>query len=143
MLIKDIANVYGLLAPLLASNQPEHVQQFATESFAFIGRKVSDNAGFIELIFAKLRDNPGDSLGVGQLLFQLVKGVKNQFHTSLEVFIPLYFKSVSCIEGNVNDDATFQAISHCFLLMARHTSQLHCSRVWKLLLVTLTYLITF
>lgn len=135
LLIKDITNVYGLLAPLLASNQPEHVQQFATESFAFIGRKVSDHAGFVGLIFAKLRENPDDSLGVGQLLFQIIKGVKNQFHTSLEVFVPLYFKSVSCIKEGVNDDATFQAVNHCFLLMARHTSQLHCSRVWKLLLV--------
>ena len=135
LLIKDINNVYGLLLPLLASHQPEHVQQFATESFAFIGRKVSDQAAFVDLIFTKLSENSGDSLGVGQLLFQIVKGVKNQFHTSLEVFLPLYFKSVSWIQEDVRDDPVFNAVNHCFLLMARHTSPLHCSRVWKLLLV--------
>jgi U3 small nucleolar RNA-associated protein 20 len=140
LLIKDIQNVYGLLLPLLASNQPEHVQQFATESFAFIGRKVGDRSGFVELIFTKLQENTGDSLGVGQLLFQIVKGIKNQFHTSLELFLPIYFKYLSSIEQNVSNDPVFIAINHCFLLMARHTSPQHCSRVWILLLVKLFFL---
>lgn len=139
LLIKDITNVYTLLVPLLASNQPEHIQQFASESFAFIGRKVSDQAGFIELVFNKLEENPGDNLGVGQLLFQMVKGVKNQFHSSLEVFLPLYFKPITLMEQDVANNPIFKAVEYCFVLMARHTSQLHCSRVWKLLLVR-TYL---
>lgn len=135
LLIKDIENVYGLLVPLLASSQPEHVQQFATESFAFIVRKVSDHDRFVDLIFLKLRENPKDVQGVGQLLFQVVKGVKNQFHSSLEVFLPIYFKSLCNIKDNVCDDPVYKAVNYCFLLMARHTSQLHCVRVWKLLLV--------
>ncbi|KZS08061.1 Small subunit processome component 20 [Daphnia magna] len=134
LLVKDIDNVYGLLLPLLASTQPDHVQQFATESFAFIGRKVGDHTSFVELIFRKLRENAGDSQGVGQLLFQIVKGVKNQFHTSLEIFLPIYFQSISCIKENVSDDPVFNAVNLCFILMARHTSQLHCARVWNLLL---------
>lgn len=140
LLVKDIDNVYGLLLPLLASNQPEHVQQFATESFAFIGRKVSDHTSFVELIFTKLRENAGDSQGVGQLLFQIVKGVKNQFHTLLEVFLPIYFKSINCIENdNISDDPIFNAVNLCLILMARHTSLLHCARVWNLLLVKCKY----
>lgn len=135
LLIKDIANVYTLLVPLLGSNQPEHVQQFATESFAFIVRKVNDHDGFVDLIFQKLRENPKDSQGVGQLLFQIVKGVKSQFHSSLEVFLPIYFRSIGLVKEEICDDPVYKAINHCFLLMARHTCQLHCSRVWKLLLV--------
>lgn len=43
-LVKDIEIVYELLLPLLASGKPSHIQQFASESFSFIGRKVSNKA---------------------------------------------------------------------------------------------------
>lgn len=135
LLVKDIKEVYGLLCPLLASDQPAHVQQFAAESFAFIGRKVHDQKAFIQHVFERLLENSTNSLGVGQLLFQLVKGVKSQFHTSLETFLPIYFQSVSKIQDDILDDPVFKAVAHCFVLMARHTSHLHCTRVWKILLV--------
>ena len=136
LLIKDIAKVYELLLPLLASDKPEHIQHFASESFAFLGRKVGDPAAFIDFIFIKLSQTPEDCHGVGQLLFQLVKGVKNQFHTCLETFLPITFKALGAVNSAViKDDAIFRAVEHCFLLMARHTSTAHCSRVWKLLLV--------
>ena len=136
LLVKDVSKVYELLLPLLAADKPDHIQLFASESFAFIGKKVSDPSTFINLVFSKLKERPEDRLGVGQLLFHLVKGVTNQFHTRLETFLPIYFKSLSKLEGvSIQDEAGFQAVEHCFLLMARHTSTAHCSRVWKLLLV--------
>ena len=134
-LAKDIENVYQLLFPLLSSDKAEHIQQFASESFAFIGRKVSNKIGFIELIFSKLSSSPEDVKGVGQLLFQLVKGVKNQFHSSLGVFLPICLNCVSSIEGYVKDATTFRAVEHSLLLMAHHTSAVYSSVLWKHLLV--------
>ena len=138
-LVKDIENVYELLLPLLASGKPPHIQQFASESFSFIGRKVSNKTSFVELIFAKLLLKPDDSLGVGQLLFHLVKGVKEQFHTCLDVFLPLFLKHVSSVQESVKTNPVFCAVEHCFLLMSRHTTTTHCSKVWKLLQVILTH----
>lgn len=135
-LVKDISKVYELLLPLLAADKADHIQQFACEGFAFIGRKASDPANFVKLIFTKLLQRPDDCLGVGQLLFQLVKGVKNQFHTCLETFLPLYFKSVSGLQDAIiEDEPAFQAVQHCLVLMARHTSAIHCTRVWTLMQV--------
>lgn len=135
LLVKDIENVYELLVPILSSSQPYHVQQFAAESFAFIGRKVVHQASFIDLVFKNLGDKVQDSLGVGQLLFQLVRGVKKQFHTCLESFVPIYLKNLIGLEEPIENEPKFKAIEHCFVLMARHTSQSFCSRVWKLILV--------
>lgn len=133
--MKDIENVYELLFPLLSSDKPEYIQQFASESFAFIGRKVSNKTAFIELIFSKLSSNPEDTKGVGQLLFQLVKGVKRQFHSCLGVFLPIYLKFVSAVDGIAKDHPTFRAVEHSFLLMAFHTTDVHSSTLWKHLLV--------
>jgi U3 small nucleolar RNA-associated protein 20 len=135
-LVKDIDNVYKLQLPLLASDKPEHVQLFASESFAFIGRKITDKPFFVNLVFSKLRANPQDSLGVGQLLFQVVKGVKNQFHSNLDLYLPLYLKAVSQLHGCVKEDPVFLAVEHCFLLMARHTTSMFSTQIWKLLLVS-------
>ena len=133
-LVKDIDRVYELQLPLLAANKPEHIQLFASESFAFIGRKITNKPSFVSLIFTKLVASPKDSLGVGQLLFQVIKGVKNQFHSNLDLYLPLYFKAVVALEGCVQDDPVFKAVEHCLLLMARHTTADFSTQVWKLLL---------
>ena len=135
-LVNDIDRVYELQLPLLASDKPEYVQLFASESFAFIGRKITDKPSFVDSVFSKLRENPQGSLGVGQLLFQIVKGVKNQFHSNLDLYLPLYLEAVAKLNGCVKEDPVFLAVEHCFLLMARHTTSMFTSQVWKLLLVS-------
>ncbi len=135
-LVKDIERVYDLQLPLLASDKPEHVQLFASESFAFIGRKISNKESFVNLVFSKLHSNPRDSQGVGQLLFQVVKGVKCQFHSNIDVYLPLYLKAVADMTECVENYSIFKAVEHCFLLMARHTNASFAGQSWKLLLVS-------
>ena len=109
---------------------------FASESFAFIARKVPDKPGFLQLIFDRLFVNPSDSPGVGQLLFQIIKGVQNQFHSVLDAYFPLFLKSLATMGSAAKVDPVFQTIETSLLLMARHTTAQHSRRVWDLFLVS-------
>lgn len=49
-LSKDVSTVFYSLLPLLSDNQPEYINSFAAESFAFIVRKVKDHKTFLNLL---------------------------------------------------------------------------------------------
>lgn len=61
-LIKDIHNVLSSLLPLLDSNKPDYVNNFAAESFSFVARKVHDRKLFLISILKLLKHKPEVSL---------------------------------------------------------------------------------
>uniref|UniRef100_A0A8C3GEN0 UTP20 small subunit processome component n=1 Tax=Cairina moschata TaxID=8855 RepID=A0A8C3GEN0_CAIMO len=80
LMVKDISNIYSLYSTLLAHHKL-HIRNFAAESFVFLMRKVSDKNALFNLMFRDLGEHPKKVEGVGQLLFEMCKGVRNMFHS--------------------------------------------------------------
>lgn len=54
---KDIAVIIKRIIPLLSESQPQYINNFAAESFAFVGRDIKDKKKFISLILNYLHVN--------------------------------------------------------------------------------------
>ncbi|XP_029455579.1 small subunit processome component 20 homolog [Rhinatrema bivittatum] len=81
LMVKDMPAIYSLYSSLLAHNK-SHIRKFAAESFAFLMRKVSDHNALFNFMFLDLGEHPAKAEGVGHLLFEMCKGVRNMFHSS-------------------------------------------------------------
>ncbi|KAI5213125.1 small subunit processome component 20 homolog [Manis pentadactyla] len=79
-MVKDMSNIYSMYSTLLA-HKKLHIRNFAAESFTFLMRKVSDKNALFNLMFLDLGEHPEKVEGVGQLLFEMCKGVRNMFHS--------------------------------------------------------------
>ena len=44
-------------------------------------RKVNDKEGLFDFMLTRLKDHPEESHGIGQLIFEMLKGVQRQFHS--------------------------------------------------------------
>ncbi|KAJ6656317.1 hypothetical protein lerEdw1_003820 [Lerista edwardsae] len=93
LMVKDMSNIYGLYSTLLAHHK-QHIRNFAAESFTFLMRKVSDQNTLLNLMFLDLREHPEKVEGVGQLVFEMCKGVRNMFHSCAEKAITLVLKKM-------------------------------------------------
>ncbi|XP_033076799.1 small subunit processome component 20 homolog isoform X2 [Trachypithecus francoisi] len=80
LMVKDMSNIYSMYSTLLA-HKKLHIRNFAAESFTFLMRKVSDKNVLFNLMFLDLDKHPEKVEGVGQLLFEMCKGVRNMFHS--------------------------------------------------------------
>ncbi|XP_074683053.1 small subunit processome component 20 homolog isoform X1 [Strix aluco] len=88
LMVKDIHNIYSLYSTLLAHHKL-HIRNFAAESFVFLMRKVSDKNAIFNLMLHDLGEHPEKVEGVGQLLFEMCKGVRNMFHSCAETAMKL------------------------------------------------------
>ncbi|NXL92133.1 UTP20 protein, partial [Alectura lathami] len=88
LMVKDISNIYSLYSTLLAHHKL-HIRNFAAESFVFLMRKVSDKNTLFNLMFRDLGEHPEKVEGVGRLLFEMCKGVRNMFHSCAETAVKL------------------------------------------------------
>ncbi|KAM5255099.1 small subunit processome component 20 homolog isoform 2-T2 [Hipposideros larvatus] len=80
LMAKDMSSIYSMYSTLLA-HKKLHIRNFAAESFTFLMRKVSDKNALFNLMFLDLDEHPEKVEGVGQLLFEMCKGVRNMFHS--------------------------------------------------------------
>ncbi|KAM8777268.1 small subunit processome component 20 homolog [Rhynchonycteris naso] len=80
LMVKDMSSIYRMYSTLLA-HKKLHIRNFAAESFTFLMRKVSDKNALFNLMFLDLDEHPEKVEGVGQLLFEMCKGVRNMFHS--------------------------------------------------------------
>ncbi|KAM9672998.1 small subunit processome component 20 homolog isoform 2-T2 [Trichechus inunguis] len=80
LMVKDMSSIYSMYSTLLAHNKL-HIRNFAAESFTFLMRKVSDKNALFNLMFLDLDKHPEKVEGVGQLLFEMCRGVRNMFHS--------------------------------------------------------------
>ncbi|XP_032972673.1 small subunit processome component 20 homolog [Rhinolophus ferrumequinum] len=80
LMVKDMSSIYSMYSTLLA-HRKLHIRNFAAESFTFLMRKVSDKNALFNLMFLDLDEHPEKIEGVGQLLFEMCKGVRNMFHS--------------------------------------------------------------
>ncbi|XP_046556646.1 LOW QUALITY PROTEIN: small subunit processome component 20 homolog [Haliotis rubra] len=138
-LAKDIKEVYGMFSALLASHYKEYIRKFAAESFAFLMRKVKDHSGFFDFLFSTLEEDPDKAEGVGQLLFEMIKGVKKQFHSTTEKIFPVILSKLGPMEKS--DSATklpWKLVEKSLVQMmkscAEHTNRDHIAPLWSILL---------
>ncbi|KAK7480715.1 hypothetical protein BaRGS_00028083 [Batillaria attramentaria] len=142
-LLQDIHRVYGFFSCLLTQNYKEYIQKFAAESFAFLMRKVKDHDALLDFLFTDLRENPEKTSGVGQLLFEMMKGVKQHFHTvSDKVFVSILHK-LGPKEGQVDVPQppwpqVEEAVGHMMQACATYTSRDQAQHMWATLLAVLT-----
>lgn len=59
---KDIAVVLKRIIPLLSESQPQYINNFAAESFAFVARDIRDKKKFLSLILNYLQTNDDVSI---------------------------------------------------------------------------------
>ncbi|XP_066447495.1 small subunit processome component 20 homolog [Eleutherodactylus coqui] len=93
MMVKDMPAIYSLYSILLA-HRKEHIRNFAAESFAFLMRKVPDLNELFNFMFLDLNEHPQKARGLGQLLFEICKGVRNMFHSCATKTIPLILQKM-------------------------------------------------
>ncbi|CAB3248283.1 unnamed protein product [Arctia plantaginis] len=86
---KDIATVLKRIIPLLSDTQPQYINNFAAESFAFVARDIRDKKKFVGLILNYLQANDDAITGCGHLIFEILRGVNGKFHSCIETFLPL------------------------------------------------------
>lgn len=135
LMVKDISNIYSLYSTLLAHHKL-HIRNFAAESFVFLMRKVSDKNALFNLMFRDLGEHPKKVEGVGRLLFEMCKGVRNMFHSCTETALKLILVKL----GPVTEEETelpWITIGEAFEQMIRsaavHIHREHFDIVFKCL----------
>lgn len=73
--------------------------------------------------------------GVGQLLFEVCKGVPKQFHSCTEKLFPLLLSQLG--SPQYSPSAVFQTLTKLVQLMAEHTRAQFSAPVWTPLLVSI------
>ncbi|CAH0545672.1 unnamed protein product [Brassicogethes aeneus] len=107
-LVKDINSVFVALVPLLSDSQPEYINNFAAESFAFVARKVKDKKAFLKLLLKVVKSKKDGVSGCGKLLYEVVKGVDGQFHSTATTMLPFLLESLS--DENLPQSTLFEIL---------------------------------
>lgn len=134
-LVKNIKTVFDLLLPLLADTQPDYINTFAAESFAFVVRKVKDKASFLREVLHILEDNPNGVPGCGKLLFEVISGTPGQFHSCADQLLALYFNALN--DESVNQDLTFKVLKEIVNNFVQHIHPQKCNTFWSVLLTVM------
>ncbi|KAJ7404618.1 Small subunit processome component 20 like protein [Willisornis vidua] len=135
LMVKDIHNIYSLYSTLLAHHKL-HIRNFAAESFVFLMRKVSDKNSLFNLMLRDLGEHPEKVEGVGQLLFEMCKGVRNMFHSCAETALKLILLKLGPITEE-EIELPWAAVGEAFKQMLRsavvHIHKEHFDIVFKCL----------
>ncbi|XP_065178820.1 small subunit processome component 20 homolog [Sycon ciliatum] len=133
-LLQHITTVYNYYKVLLSDTQKPYITSFAVESFSFLVRKLRKPKRFVVHVANSLEDDEFCQ-GVGLLLFESVKGVCMQFHSSTEVLLSAWLPHLGLpSSGTTNPDMVLEAMLRCMQEMAEYTRKEHCAFIWPLLL---------
>ncbi|XP_068744813.1 small subunit processome component 20 homolog [Montipora capricornis] len=136
-MVKDIRNVFSWYSPLLVGEQKYYIRQFAAESCSFVMRKTKDTGQLFDIIFSGLDTRPDLSEGLGLLCFEMLKGVKKQFHSMTDVILPVLFSKLGTFQKNaagcsvkmLRSELVYKSLVHMLERMAQHTVRKHCQVV--------------
>ncbi|XP_062913663.1 small subunit processome component 20 homolog [Mobula hypostoma] len=135
LMVKDITDIYSLYSSLLCHSK-EHIRRFAAESFAFLMRKVPDHSGLFNVVFADLEEHGAKAGGVGQLLFEMCKGVQNTFHSCAARILPIIFQKLGPITETsvaLPWDAVREAVGHMAKSCVTYIHKEHFDILWNCL----------
>jgi U3 small nucleolar RNA-associated protein 20 len=131
-MLKDLDNVYELYSPLFSETRKEYIRNFAAESFAFLMRKMNDKNQVYEFLFNRLNQHPEELNGIGRLIFEMFKGIKNQFNACTAQCFTMLLDKLNCFaESSDSNQLVFDCISKTVESMAEYTKKQHTSVVWK------------
>uniref|UniRef100_A0A8C7ULV4 UTP20 small subunit processome component n=1 Tax=Oncorhynchus mykiss TaxID=8022 RepID=A0A8C7ULV4_ONCMY len=137
LMVKDMTKMYSLYSTLLA-HKKEHIRKFAAESFSFLMRKVPDLDALLNHMFLDLEEHPGKAEGVGQLLFEMCKGVRNMFHSCAGTALPIALRKLGPSadhEVSLPWDAVREALDQMAQAAANHVEKEHFLVMWESLQV--------
>ncbi|XP_050560675.1 small subunit processome component 20 homolog [Spodoptera frugiperda] len=106
---KDIAVVLKRIIPLLSESQPQYINNFAAESFAFVARDIRDKKKFVSLVLNYLQTNDDAIAGCGHLIFEILRGVTGKFHSCIETFLPLLLQYLK--ENKEHQEILFKVLT--------------------------------
>uniref|UniRef100_A0A8C7G5K8 UTP20 small subunit processome component n=1 Tax=Oncorhynchus kisutch TaxID=8019 RepID=A0A8C7G5K8_ONCKI len=133
LMVKDMTKMYSLYSTLLA-HKKEHIRKFAAESFSFLMRKVPDLDALLNHMFLDLEEHPGKAEGVGQLLFEMCKGVRNMFHSCAGTALPIALRKLGPSadqEVSLPWDAVREALDQMAQAAANHVEKEHFLVLWE------------
>ena len=67
--------------PFLHEGCRDYMRRFAAESLSYLMRKIKDKRQLFKILFSLLKKNEELVAGVGNLIFEMVKGPKRFFHS--------------------------------------------------------------
>lgn len=133
-IVKDIEPICTKFAyRLLNDFQADFIRLFAAQSFAFLVRKVTDTKKFIEFVFELVSKNTQLAKGIGFLFFEVIKGVKKQFHSCTKSFLGDLLRcwtdskwaDVSCLDI---------IIKTTFMMACQYTDVKNAEVLWEVVL---------
>ncbi|XP_008314156.1 small subunit processome component 20 homolog [Cynoglossus semilaevis] len=133
LMVKDMTNIYSLYSTLLA-HKKDHIRKFAAESFSFLMRKVPDFDGLLDLMFSDLQRHPDKAEGVGQLLFEMCKGVRNMFHSVAARAFPAALRKLGPLTNPdvcLPWDTVRDALDHMAQAAADYVDKEHFLVLWE------------
>uniref|UniRef100_A0A4W4DWA7 UTP20 small subunit processome component n=1 Tax=Electrophorus electricus TaxID=8005 RepID=A0A4W4DWA7_ELEEL len=132
LMVKDMDKIYSLYSKLLA-HKKEHIRNFAAESFSFLMRKVSYFDALFTLMFTDLAEHVQKAKGVGQLIFEMCRGVRNMFHSCAKTALPVVLRKVGqSAEGVIALpwDAVKEALDHMAESSVNYVEKEHLLVLW-------------
>ncbi|ETN63790.1 hypothetical protein AND_004484 [Anopheles darlingi] len=92
ILRNHFTNTFELLSPLLnESNSVVHAVNFATECLGYLARDLNEKRTLIDMLLKFQMQSDGRSSVCGHVLFEILNGVQNQFHTTAKQTLQQYF----------------------------------------------------
>nr|XP_061809338.1 small subunit processome component 20 homolog [Nerophis lumbriciformis] len=145
LMVKDMDNIYNLYSTLL-EHKKEHIRRFAAESFAFLMRKVPDLDALLSLVFSDLQQHPDKAEGIGQLIFEMCKGVRHMFHSCAATALPTVLRKIGPITNPgaiLPFDLVRDALDHTAQAATSHVEKEHFLVFWESILASVTEVFTF
>ncbi|KAL4233743.1 hypothetical protein ACF0H5_008423 [Mactra antiquata] len=137
-LLRDIEDVYSLFSSLLSKQYKEYIHSFAAESFAFLMRKNKDPSSLFDFMLSRLKDEPDKSIGVGRLLFEMMKGTKQLFHSCTSKVFPILLEKLGPKDNQSVNVLPWEqvevVVTSTVKSMANHSNSEHMKMIWDMLL---------
>lgn len=139
---KDITKVFRLYSEhLFTFKSKDYIRIFAAQSFSYLVRKILRDSNrkksekkpkLISLILREVDGNSSIIVGISNLLFEIVKGVRKQFNSYAEEFF------IDLIQEYVSSYNQSENVSSCILesfdLIANHTDRDNSRLIWNCLI---------
>lgn len=131
-MLKDIKKIFRLYSDTLFSYKTkDFIRTFAAQSFTYLARKVPKKAILVEIILKRLSSSSDISSGVSDLFFEIVKGIKRQFHSCASEFLSHIFWIYAT---NYQDTQTVtDTIKNSVQLICHHIDIDNSAELWNCL----------
>ncbi|KAL3883204.1 hypothetical protein ACJMK2_029494, partial [Sinanodonta woodiana] len=140
-MLRDIQDVYRKMSALLDSQYKEYIRNFAAESFAFLMRKAKEPSQLFDFMLLELSKEPDKCEGSGRLMFEMIKGVKNQFHSCSSKILPMLLQKLFIpLDRKLETpkpDVVERVLGSMIQSMAHHSNKEHMTPMWQCILDSL------